>query len=70
MTEERMASIWFERHADRGVGLATGAPSSVWALDVDAEDAAKRWAAMQDEHRDRIKTEMSRTKRGDHLRSR
>ena len=66
-TEERMSGIWFERFPDRGVALATGKPSGVWALDLDSEDAAKSWAAMQDEHRDRIKTVVSRTKRGYHV---
>ena len=66
-TEERLASIWFERHPSRGVGLATGQRSGVWALDLDSEDAAKGWAAMQNEHGGRIRTVVSRTKRGYHL---
>jgi len=45
-TEERLAGIWFERFPDRGVGLATGEPSGVWALDLDSEDATKLWVAM------------------------
>ena len=66
-TEERLAAIWFERHPSRGVGLATGEPSGVWALDLDSDDATKLWAAMQDEHGDRIKTVVSKTRRGCHL---
>jgi len=39
-TSERLARIWWERQPSRGVALATGEPSGVWALDVDGEAGA------------------------------
>jgi len=37
-TEERLARTWWERHPARGMALATGKPSGVWALDPDGEE--------------------------------
>ena len=65
--EDRLAGIWWELHPDRGIGLATGEPSGVWALDLDSDDAVSRFAAMRLEHGDASKTVVSRTRRGYHL---
>ena len=60
-TEERLARIWFERHPDRGVALATGEPSGVWVLDVDGEEGERSFLALQEEHGSIPGTVTSRT---------
>lgn len=66
-TEERLARIWFERHPDRGVALATGRPSGVWALDLDTQEAVERLVELQREHGELPRTVASRTRKGYHL---
>lgn len=66
-TEERLASIWFERHPDRGLAIATGIPSGVWVLDFDSDEAIERFTELQAKHGDVKRGVVSRTARGYHL---
>jgi len=40
-TEPRMAGIFWSRHSARGIGMATGGDSGVWALDLDGPDGLR-----------------------------
>jgi hypothetical protein len=66
-TEERFASIWFERHPRRGYAVATGGPSGVWVLDLDGPEAVQRFAELQQEHGAIGNGVASKTARGYHL---
>ena len=66
-TEERLAAIWFERHPDRGLALATGEPSGAWVLDLDGPEAVQRFVDLQNEHGTVGKGVASQTARGYHL---
>lgn len=66
-TEPRLASIWWENYPARGIALATGAASGVWALDLDGEDAAKYVAGLQDVNGALPETVTSRTRNGYHV---
>ena len=66
-TEERLAAIWFERHPDRGMAVATGEPSGVWVLDLDGPEAAQRFVDLQEKHGSNGKGVASKTARGYHL---
>ena len=66
-TEERLAAIWFERHPDRGLALATGEPSGAWVLDLDGPEAVQRFVDLQNEHGTVGKGVASKTARGYHL---
>lgn len=67
-TEERLAAIWFERHPDRGMAVATGEPSGVWVLDLDGPEAVQRFGDLQEKHGALIeKGVASKTARGYHL---
>lgn len=66
-TEERLAKIWYKEHPDRGVALATGRPSGVWALDLDSQEAVDLLVDLQREHGDLPTTVTSKTKKGYHL---
>ena len=66
-TEERLASIWFERHPRRGYAIATGGPSGVWVLDLDGPEAVQRFAELQQEHGAIGNGVASKTARGSHL---
>jgi len=48
-----------------GVGLATGEPSGVWAVDIDSDEAMRSFIALQ--NGEQSKTVVSKTKRGYHL---
>lgn len=60
-------SEWWERWPDAGIGLACGGASGVWVLDLDGQEAADRFVALQVEHGDIPKTAAVRTGRGWHL---
>ena len=50
-----------------GVGFATGTVSGIWVLDLDSEEAERRWETMQDEHGERIATVTAKTGKGFHV---
>lgn len=66
-TEERLAHIWYERHPDRGLALATGHPSGVWALDLDGPEGVEALVELQEDHGRLPVTVTSRTRSGFHL---
>ena len=66
-TEARLAGIWFERHPDRGLAVATGTPSDVWVLDLDSQEAIVRIAGLQEEHGAFPKTVTTKTHNGFHI---
>ena len=50
-----------------GIGLATGKPSGVWAVDLDSEDAVVLFRKMKEENDDESETVVSKTRRGYHI---
>jgi KaiC/GvpD/RAD55 family RecA-like ATPase len=66
-TEERLATIWFERHPSRGVALATGMPSGVWVLDLDGDEGTEAFEQLQARYGKVPKTVAVKTARGFHL---
>lgn len=66
-TEARLADIWWERHPERGVALATGKVSGVWVLDLDGSVGRENFTELQEAYGDVPKTVASRTGNGWHL---
>lgn len=66
-TKPRLAAIWYSRYPERGVALATGEVSGVWALDLDGEEGKEAFVELQEEHGPIPKTVCSRTGSGWHL---
>jgi hypothetical protein len=65
--EERKAAIWWERHPDRGIALATGRASGVWVLDLDGDEGKQSFLALQEKHGSIPETVAARTGKGFHL---
>jgi KaiC/GvpD/RAD55 family RecA-like ATPase len=66
-TDESLADIWFSRFPDRGVALATGRVSGVFAVDLDSPEALARFRALQQEMGKMPTTPVSITGRGYHV---
>jgi hypothetical protein len=62
---ETIRRYW--RVPDRNIGIATGAPSGVWALDVDGEDGAASLRVLERQHGKLPETWISSTGRGWHV---
>jgi hypothetical protein len=62
---ETIRRYW--RVPDRNIGLATGAISGVWVLDVDGDDGAASLRALEAEHGKLPETWISSTGRGRHV---
>lgn len=52
---------WWGRHDGRGIGMATGEPSGVWALDLDGEEGRESIRRLQEENGSLPDTVASRT---------
>ena len=63
----KMIEGWWGRWPSAGIGLATGAPSGVWVLDVDGQDGERALRALEREHGDLPSTVEALTPRGRHL---
>lgn len=58
---------WWTRWPDAGVGIATGAPSGVFAVDVDGNEGEATLRGLASEHGRLPTTVTARTRRGWHL---
>ena len=58
---------WWELHPGRGLAVATGDKSGVWALDLDGERGREAIRELQERHGGLPETVTSRTARGFHL---
>jgi hypothetical protein len=59
-------AAWWEAHPDANIGIATGAESSTWALDVDGDRGAATLRALEIEHGDLPLTVSQNTANGVH----
>lgn len=66
-TDPRMAGIWYERHPDRGIALATGKASGVWVLDLDGEQGKQAFRDLQEREGNIPKTVAVKTGNGVHV---
>lgn len=66
-TDVSKLDIWYERHPDRGVALATGDVSGVFAVDLDGLEAVATFDGLQQEHGRIPRTVVSKTARGYHI---
>lgn len=65
-TDEAQVRAWWGRWPSASVGLATGAASGVWVLDLDGPEAIA-WYAEQERRHGEVQTVGIRTSRGVHL---
>ena len=66
-TEVRLAHIWYSKYPDRGIALATGAPSGAWVLDIDGPEGEDALSALEVEHGELPATFEALTGKGRHL---
>ena len=66
-TDEETIRLWFRTYPAANLGLATGAVSGLWVLDVDGDVGEKTLAKLQEEYEPLPRTIQQATGRGRHL---
>lgn len=67
-TDVGQVSTWWHRWPDANIGLATGAVSGLWVLDIDGPEGEASFAALVGEHGGELaETLMASTGKGHHL---
>lgn len=67
-TDVGQVSTWWHRWPDANIGLATGAVSGLWVLDIDGPEGEASFAALVQEHgNELVETRMASTGKGHHL---
>lgn len=67
-TDVGQVSTWWARWPEANIGLATGAVSGLWVLDIDGPEGEASFAALVQEHgNELVETRMASTGKGHHL---